>query len=392
MSKYILFLFLSIPFISSAQQTINGIVLDKDDLTPLAGVHLYLKHAQKGTISNNQGEYQFTIDTTNISDTLCFSYLGYATVIKPLHNTSNLRDTIYMKAISLFLAEMTVSANPLSAKEIIDRAIANYDDNYLPLNYKGTLKQATYLNDTLNRLLLAEVVFIKKSKNVRVYKDTIAQYKKINTKNRKYLAGLSFSTLIDLINIKKILLFYSKKIETLDSVIINNFTDYYGGNEVYNLSFLIQRKLKIGKINLIIDKSSFALIQYESDIKTAKEKYPKKSWNTVFDSTGIKIICPPIVLESKRRITFKPFGNKWMFSDGNFLGSCNIIENDSIIRKITYDIGFIANSFNTQKISRKLKLNLEYEFPKQIENRTPASSFKEISLNKKELEFIKTKL
>ena len=33
-------------------------------------------------------EYQFTIDTTNITDTLCFSYLGYATVIKPLHNSS----------------------------------------------------------------------------------------------------------------------------------------------------------------------------------------------------------------------------------------------------------------------------------------------------------------
>ena len=77
MRKYVIYLFLAIPFISSAQHTISGIVLDKDDLTPLSGVHLYLKHAQKGTITNNQGEYQFTVDTTNSTDTLCFSYLGY---------------------------------------------------------------------------------------------------------------------------------------------------------------------------------------------------------------------------------------------------------------------------------------------------------------------------
>jgi len=389
MKKYILFLFLSIPFLSGAQHTISGIVLDKDALIPLDGVHLYLKHAQKGTISNNQGEYQFTIDTTNITDTLCFSYLGYATVIKPLHNSSNLKDTIHLKPTSLLLAEMRVSANPLSAKEILEKAIENYDNNYLPINYKGTLKHAAYIENKLNRLLLSELVFVKKRKNVRLYKNKEKQYVKIKQEDNQFVGYVYLTNLMQLIHIKDQLIKYSKKLDLRDtSLDISVSPNYYGTNQVYEINLnKDMEKGQFRKIKLIIDKTSFALIELAFDV-TLGTDYETKI--VMIDSLSMEF--PAMIPIFTGVIRFKPFEKKWMFFDLKAIAALEVIENKKITKKVKHVLLFTANQLNIKKPKKGLRLNLQGNIFKQIDSLTPASNFKEISLNKKELEFIKTKL
>lgn len=60
-----------------AQQiTVNGVVRDAADNSPIPGVSVVVKSTTKGTITNYDGEFQLSV---NKGDVLLFSFIGYAT-------------------------------------------------------------------------------------------------------------------------------------------------------------------------------------------------------------------------------------------------------------------------------------------------------------------------
>jgi hypothetical protein len=66
---------------ASAQRTTRGIVVDSLTLKTLQGVHVRIKHSDRGTVTNSLGV--FTLATSPI-DTLVLSLVGYNTLVLPL--------------------------------------------------------------------------------------------------------------------------------------------------------------------------------------------------------------------------------------------------------------------------------------------------------------------
>jgi hypothetical protein len=62
------------PFAGYTQKIVKGIVVDSTTLTPLANVHIQLKHKTIGTITDANGNFSITV---SVYDTVIFSLIGY---------------------------------------------------------------------------------------------------------------------------------------------------------------------------------------------------------------------------------------------------------------------------------------------------------------------------
>ena len=71
--------FIALAFLSTlfAQTVLNGLVRDAESGAPLPAANIQIDGTYRGTISNNQGEYQ--LDITDLPATLKISYIGYRT-------------------------------------------------------------------------------------------------------------------------------------------------------------------------------------------------------------------------------------------------------------------------------------------------------------------------
>lgn len=69
-----LLLFVQLPFISKAQHTITGRVINATDRQPVIGVTVQVKGTQSGTLTNENGDYSLQAET---GDTLIFSTIGF---------------------------------------------------------------------------------------------------------------------------------------------------------------------------------------------------------------------------------------------------------------------------------------------------------------------------
>ncbi|MFC2113797.1 TonB-dependent receptor [Bacteroidota bacterium] len=103
-----LLLLLFLPFISSAQFTLSGKVINDNTLEPLVGCHVRI-NSETGMLTNANGEFEFNKLEAGIY-TLKISYIGY----KTFENTINLKKdnyfTIKMEESSIRLEEIHIEA------------------------------------------------------------------------------------------------------------------------------------------------------------------------------------------------------------------------------------------------------------------------------------------
>jgi len=83
MKLYITILLLGLSIFSNAQNKISGIITDNTN-TPLFGVEVYIEELQKGTSSNENGEFQLINLPTNPIK-IKIAYIGYETIIKTIN-------------------------------------------------------------------------------------------------------------------------------------------------------------------------------------------------------------------------------------------------------------------------------------------------------------------
>ncbi len=124
-----LLVFTSIHFIGFSQSkgAISGVVFNKENNEPLPFASVTLKNYPIGTLSNENGEFDFYIPKSKRNDTIQISFIGFINYEIPVSIASG-KLKILLQPSSEVLDEVVLSK--LSPLDYIKNALANIDQNY----------------------------------------------------------------------------------------------------------------------------------------------------------------------------------------------------------------------------------------------------------------------
>ena len=108
---------------------LKGVLLDTETKEPLPYANIVIQRINRGSITNEMGE--FTIDTTGLilSDSIRFLYLGYQSISIDV-NQLTLNEEVYLTEDIQNLNKVFVYGSPPSAQEIIEKVVENRVRNY----------------------------------------------------------------------------------------------------------------------------------------------------------------------------------------------------------------------------------------------------------------------
>lgn len=208
---------------TSYGQTLTSKIIDATTREPVPYVTILLAN-KKGVISNEEGRFSLQLTkSTEVSDTLFISCMGYETIAKPLDEFTE--DIILLNPKAIELNDVFVSNKNYSAEEIIEKVKENIEKNY---NQELTRK----------RLFLRESDFQNLSRTNYTFKKST-----IPALNKKFLDSV-------LTTIPKRYAYYSEIL-----------CDFYGNQEEE------QQKIKLIKASELYDKNN------EIGIKAMEDKF-----------------------------------------------------------------------------------------------------------------------
>jgi hypothetical protein len=109
---------------------LTGKVLDEKSNEPLAFASISIVGKPVGTVTNNNGEFDFYVDNKHSNDTLVISHVGYQTYKDKIANLPKRRLTIALRPRTHLLNEVVIREKNLTAKEIVGKAVRNLTLNY----------------------------------------------------------------------------------------------------------------------------------------------------------------------------------------------------------------------------------------------------------------------
>ncbi|MDF3077839.1 MAG: hypothetical protein K0S09_1728 [Sphingobacteriaceae bacterium] len=118
-----------------AQQTVQGVVFDRDSKQRLTRVYIYNTRTHKGFYNNSRGEF-FT-DAAK-GDTLVAALQGYHVDTATVKSESSV--VIYLKRSSIVLKDVSVTDTTRSPRSVLENNKKEYDEIYRKGNDKDLLK------------------------------------------------------------------------------------------------------------------------------------------------------------------------------------------------------------------------------------------------------------
>ena len=117
---------------SFAQLTIiiSGSVKDSATQKSLPFASVSIAGRPVGTVTNENGDFDFLIPEEYRNDTLLISHVGYKNYKQPVHTLSHAHVSIHLKPQTFLLDEIEIREKELTAKEIIAKAAKNLKFNY----------------------------------------------------------------------------------------------------------------------------------------------------------------------------------------------------------------------------------------------------------------------
>ena len=118
---------LSIPVFSQNSSVISGVISNKETKEPLPFASISLKNYALGTISNENGEFDFYIPQSKRNGTIVISFIGFNSYEIPI---SSIKDKVYinLQPSNNILDEIVLSE--ITPLDYIQRALDNLDQNY----------------------------------------------------------------------------------------------------------------------------------------------------------------------------------------------------------------------------------------------------------------------
>lgn len=117
----------SLSVFSQSNSVISGIITNGENSEPLPYASITLVNHPIGTISNEEGEFDFYIPKSKRTDTLSISFIGFNPYLVPLRNISGPLE-IKLRPADNILDEVILTQ--LSALDYIKKALENLDKNY----------------------------------------------------------------------------------------------------------------------------------------------------------------------------------------------------------------------------------------------------------------------
>ena len=157
--KLLVILCLAVSWAAHGQDiTVSAKVVDKETGEPLGYASVGLKSIAIGTISNEQGEFDFHMPPQHRNEVMVISMLGYKNFEAPVWSLTREFQLIKMEKSPILLDEVVVS-DTLSGQDILEIAISRIDQNYpmKPFMLEGFYRDVKKVGGTYISLLEAAV-------------------------------------------------------------------------------------------------------------------------------------------------------------------------------------------------------------------------------------------
>ncbi|HET9486476.1 MAG TPA: carboxypeptidase-like regulatory domain-containing protein [Chryseosolibacter sp.] len=284
-------MFLAAPLVSTGQDiTVSAKVVDKETSEPLEYASVGLKSVAIGTISNEQGEFDFHITANYRNEVLVVSMLGYKNFEAPVWSLTGETQVIKMEKSPIVLQEVVVS-DTLQAQDILEIALARIEQNYpmQPFMLDGFYRDVKKVGGTHISLLEAAV---------RIYDDNYAEprnkYKLRESVRlievRQSLGYESrFTTYFDQDNLLEDLLLHNniryrhfEDGEKVFSRMVRDKNSYYNDHETYVIFYKGDYFMK-----MYIDTADFSIIHMDFE-QGFEDEYIGRRNDLVSKFAGIK--------------------------------------------------------------------------------------------------------
>jgi hypothetical protein len=288
--KLLSVLLITVSYSSWSQNiTISAEVLDKETSEPLGFASIGLKSVAIGTISNEQGEFDFHLPSEYRNDVMVISMLGYKNFEAPVWSLLNGRQTIKMEKSPIVLQEIVVS-DTLTGEDILDIALSRIEENYPmePFLLDGFYRDVKMVGGTYISLLEAAV---------KIYDDNYAEPRnKYKLRERVKLVEVrqslgyesKFTTYFDQDNLLEDLLIHNNVRyrhfddgEELFSNLVREKNSFYDEGETYVISYKGEYYMK-----LYINVADFSIIHLEFE-QGFEDEFLSKRKNLLSKYAGI---------------------------------------------------------------------------------------------------------
>jgi len=140
--------------------TLSGIIVDNHNRTPIAYGAIGLVGTFSGTITNEEGWFDFYVRSPDPDDSIFVSMLGYKYWTTSISEFLRRGDTIGLEPGTILLDEIVIMDQAPSAKEIMQRVVDELRDNYVTttITMDGFYRNYFKVNGKYVSLLEAAVV------------------------------------------------------------------------------------------------------------------------------------------------------------------------------------------------------------------------------------------
>jgi hypothetical protein len=221
-----IFIILFIVYQAFSQESIilKGKVINSDNETPVSFAHVGLCNKAIGTVSNEDGIFEFKIAPYLINDSLCISAIGFVTYKEQITNLMNTEFiNIKLDPQTSVLQEVIISDNKITGRRVVEKAISRIYKNYplKPFQLEGYYRDYMKRNNSHDSFLegaitLQDMGYNKADKKTRVRVNQLRFQENYKENYEKYL--------------------HKDENDTLKEVMAGVSTEFFA-NEFYNMRY-----------------------------------------------------------------------------------------------------------------------------------------------------------
>jgi hypothetical protein len=290
--KLLIILFVALPALAMAQSsTISAKVVDDETSEPLGFASVTIKGVPIGTISNEEGEFDFHFPRQYELDILVVSMLGYTNFEVPVWTMLGDTLTVIRLVKSPIELQEVVVSDTLSGGDILRIALSRIEDNYPmhPFLMDGFYRDVKKVGGTHISLLEAAVQIF--DENYEAPRNIFKLRERVRLVEVRQSLGYEskFTKYFDQANLLEDLLLHNtiryRHIEEEDELFAatkREKNSFFDGHEIYVVTYDNEAHL-----NVYINKTNFAVVHLDFDEGPSAEGMQKKK-NLISRRGGLK--------------------------------------------------------------------------------------------------------
>lgn len=341
MRALLLILFWLIATMGVAQNiTVSGRVVDRESREPLPFASVWIKDKTIGTITNEQGEFDFHIPAEYRNEILVISMLGYGNFESPVWSMISSTPAVIEMNVSAIVLQEVLIKDSLSGGDILRLALSHIPKNYpmKPFLMEGFYRDVKKVGGTYISLLEAAVEIYDKGYEAPRNKYKLREGVRLLEVRKSIGYESKFTSFFDQDNLLEDLLLHNniryRQIEEREEMYASmnrEKNSYYNGHEIYVISHVHDYFLKI-----FVDKYDYSIVHLEWEASTSNEIVGRKK-NMVSRFAGLHKTIDFKRVDNKMFVNFISITSKvnWHDMETNELKFETELFQQLLINKVT---------------------------------------------------------